>query len=113
VKVAGLVFLFRRDVPAGASLGVMKRNTNERWSPERRELIQSCMRSGVACNAATEITLIVNLFLNNLLRRLQLKLTVIQLGIEPILFDELMMAALLNDVTLTHHQDQVGVADGG
>ena len=91
----------------------MKRNTNECWSPERRERIQSFMRSGIAGNAATEINLIVNLFLNILLHRLQLKLTVIQLGIEPILLNEIMVAALLNDVALAHHEDQVGVTDGG
>src|SRR5947209_1761882 len=50
------------------------------------------------------------------LRRLQpllLDLGGHQAGVDAALVDELVVTALLDEAALVHHQDQVGVADGG
>lgn len=54
----------------------------------------------------------INLLLHILSRWLHFELAVIQFSVEPILLEEIIVAALLNDVALTHHQDQIGVTDG-
>ncbi|MCJ7622932.1 MAG: amidohydrolase family protein [Anaerolineaceae bacterium] len=42
-----------------------------------------------------------------------LKLAVVQLSIETASFQQFFMFALLDNITFVHHQDQIGVADGG
>ena len=42
-----------------------------------------------------------------------LELGVIEVGVEAALGEELVVAALLHDVAVLHHQDEVCVADGG
>jgi hypothetical protein len=41
------------------------------------------------------------------------KLAVVQIGVKAIGRQQGFMAALFNDIAFVHHQDQVGIADGG
>ena len=45
------------------------------------------------------------------LRRL-LELTIIQLGVEALLCQQLLAGTALDDASISHHQDEVGVLDG-
>lgn len=42
-----------------------------------------------------------------------IELTVIEVGVEPVLGEQILMLSLLNDVTVFHDQDDVGIANGG
>ena len=44
---------------------------------------------------------------------LRLELAVIQFGVESAGLQQALVVALLDDVPIAHHQNQVGVADGG
>ena len=39
------------------------------------------------------------------------KLTVIEIGIEALLIQQLLMRSLFNDIAVFHDQDQIGIAD--
>ena len=41
------------------------------------------------------------------------KLAVVEVGVEAAGFQQLIVGALLHDVAVPHHEDEVGVLDGG
>ena len=42
-----------------------------------------------------------------------LELAVVQVGVEAACFDQLVVGALLHNVAVPHHKDEVGIPDGG
>ena len=42
-----------------------------------------------------------------------LELAVVQVGVEAACFDQLVVGALLHNVAISHHKDEVGIPDGG
>ena len=42
-----------------------------------------------------------------------LELAVVELGVEAVCSKQLVVAALLHDVAVLHHKDDVGLTDGG
>ena len=78
-------------------------------------------RAGVMEEYIAQVTLRIRMFNSYLIRQLDsdpillrvFELAIVQLGIEPVARQQLLVLALLHDVALIHHQDQVRVADGG